>query len=67
MDKYILLKLKRYRKTHPQINTILRKLRMTQEQYEKTLAAISMTIPKQRSTYTNTITSRYNANVSTAN
>lgn len=67
MDKDILLKLEQYRKAHPQIDAILKKLRMTQEEYEKTLAAISITIPKQGSTYTNTVTPKYNAHISTAN
>ncbi len=66
MNSEILKQVQEYRKRHPDIDAMLKKLRMTQEEYERALAAISVRVPKHEPTFSTTLNQSYNANVSTS-
>lgn len=55
-----------YQERHPEVQEILRKFQISQEAYEKALAAISMKAKVEGPTYGRTTEGSYNANVSGA-
>lgn len=61
LRKYV----ERYQKAHPEIRALLKKLRITQEEYEKARAAISVKRVKTGSTYSTSVAQSYNAYTST--
>lgn len=65
MDNNLLEILNEYRKRHPEVDDIIKKFRMTQDEYQKALSAISVCIPKSGPTYATTLNQSYNADVAT--
>ncbi len=64
MEEQIRQAIEAFQKRHPEIEEILRKFRVSQEAYEKALAAISVKVKTRAPTYGRTTEGRYNANVS---
>lgn len=64
MEEEIRQALRAYQERHPEVAEILRKFRISQEAYEKALAAISMKVKVGRPTYGKTTEGSYNVNVS---
>ena len=64
MSDRLIEQIQEHRKTHPQIDELLNKLRLTREEYKKALAAISIRVPKRGSSYATTTNLSFNADVS---
>lgn len=66
MEEELRKAIKTYQERHPEVQEILRKFRVSQEAYERALAAISMKVKIGGRTYGRTTEGPYNANVSGA-
>lgn len=64
MERDILKAIKVYKDRHPEIDEIMKKFQMSQEDYDKALASIGIKVQRTGPTYTSTIGGRYNVNVS---
>jgi len=60
----ILRAIKEYKERHPETDEIMEKFQISQEAYDKALAAISVRLQRTGPTYTSTNKGRYNVNVS---
>ncbi len=64
MSKELVEAIKAYKAQHPEVEEIMRQFQVSQDAYEKALAAISFRIERSGPTYQLTTEGRYNANVS---
>lgn len=64
MSNELLEAIKAYKAQHPEVDEIMRQFQISQEVYEKALAAISLRIERSGPTYQLTTEGRYNADVS---